>query len=211
LHGAGLTYRDVMDRRRFLLAAGAVVPAMSLGACGEARSSRRVASDAAALREAGIFFDAAALTMVDIIAEIMIPQTGTPGARAVDVAGFADAMLAGWAKESTRADVRAMTIWLDEHAETRHGHAFLALASDAQADLVSYLDDGVFTAAPQGRSGDSAIPGAVARGFRHLKKIVYTGYYLSEAGATQELHYEHVPGDFRGCVPLGEIGRTWAV
>jgi hypothetical protein len=40
---------------------------------------------------------------------------------------------------------------------------------------------------------------------------VLVGYYQSEAGATQELRYELVPGAWRGCVPYSEIGRATAV
>jgi hypothetical protein len=47
--------------------------------------------------------------------------------------------------------------------------------------------------------------------FRLLKELVLLGYYTSEAGATRELRYAAVPGAFRGCVPLAEIGRAWAV
>jgi hypothetical protein len=36
------------------------------------------------------------------------------------------------------------------------------------------------------------------------------GFFTSEPGATQVLQYEAVPGAYKGCVPLSEVGRTWA-
>ena len=51
---------------------------------------------------------------------------------------------------------------------------------------------------------------AERRSFRRLKELIFRGFYLSRIGATEELRFELVPGEFRGCVPLAEVGRTWA-
>ena len=196
---AAQTYKNLMDRRRFLIAAGACFPIVSLAGCGRSDAVTEVDP----FREQGVFFDAAALSVVDVVADIMIPETDTPGARAVDAAGFADAMMAGWARESTRAGVRSALDWLEAEARARAGKSFLGLKPEEQFVLVDKLDQAAFS--------QSAIPVAVAAGHRALKRVIYTGYYLSETGATIELQYEHVPGAFRGCVPLSEIGRTWAI
>ena len=47
--------------------------------------------------------------------------------------------------------------------------------------------------------------------FRTIKELTVLGYYTSEIGATKELKYVAVPERFEGCVPLTQIGRTWAV
>jgi gluconate 2-dehydrogenase gamma chain len=47
--------------------------------------------------------------------------------------------------------------------------------------------------------------------FRTMKELTVVGYYTSEAGATRELRYEHVPGRYEACVPFSDVGRTWAV
>lgn len=43
-----------------------------------------------------------------------------------------------------------------------------------------------------------------------FKELTLLGYFTSEAGATEVLQYEAVPGRYDGCVPLEEVGRTWA-
>lgn len=43
-----------------------------------------------------------------------------------------------------------------------------------------------------------------------FKRLVLVGYYTSEAGATEELRYEAVPGRYDGCLPVAEVGRAWA-
>lgn len=47
--------------------------------------------------------------------------------------------------------------------------------------------------------------------FRTMKELTLAGYFTTEVGATQVLQYEPVPGSYDGCVPLEEIGKTWAV
>lgn len=47
--------------------------------------------------------------------------------------------------------------------------------------------------------------------WRTVKRLTVVAYYTSEAGATEELRYDPVPGTYRGCVPLAEVGRTWAL
>ena len=47
-----------------------------------------------------------------------------------------------------------------------------------------------------------------------FKKIIIESYFLTEVGATQVLKYNGpsvVLGEYKGCVPFSEIGRTWAI
>ena len=75
---------------------------------------------------------------------------------------------------------------------------------DAWPDFI--LDDNLVE-----RTGQSAtIDVQLQPFFRHLKELTLTGYYTSEIGATEELQYEHTPGRYDACVPLEEVGRTWA-
>jgi len=127
------------------------------------------------------------------IAEHILPETDTPGARAVGVHRFIDAMVA----ESYGAEERHQFLTglggLDERARRARGRAFLACTAGEQIALLGELD----------RAADPF--------FRSLKELTLVGYYTSEPGATRELHHAPVPGRYDGCVPLAQIGRTWAV
>ena len=46
--------------------------------------------------------------------------------------------------------------------------------------------------------------------YRKFKWLVLIGYYHSEVGATHELRFELVPGAWRACLPLSEVGRASA-
>jgi len=120
------------------------------------------------------------------IAEHILPETDTPGARAVGVHQFIDALVAESYGAEERQRFLAGLAALD-------GRAFLARPAGEQLALLRELD----------RAGDPF--------FRSLKELTLVGYYTSEIGATRELHHAPVPGRYDGCVPLAQIGRTWAV
>lgn len=46
--------------------------------------------------------------------------------------------------------------------------------------------------------------------YKDLKSSIGAAYYMSEPGATEELNYDPVPGDFKGCIPFSEVGKAWA-
>jgi len=131
--------------------------------------------------------------MVATIAEHVLPETDTPGARAVGVHRFIDAMVA----ESYAAEERQQFLTglegVNDRARRVYGRAFLACTASDQLALLGELD----------RTADPF--------FHSLKELTLVGYYTSEIGATRELHHVPVPGRYEGCAPLAQIGRTWAV
>ena len=46
--------------------------------------------------------------------------------------------------------------------------------------------------------------------WKPLKALILTGYYTSEAGASQELRYELVPGRYDPDIPLAPTDRAWS-
>jgi hypothetical protein len=114
--------------------------------------------------------------LVASITDQILPDTDTPGARAVGVHRFIDALLA---ESYSAAERERFVTGLVELGRQR-----------AQLE----------------RLDREAQPF-----FRSLKELTLVGYYTSEVGATRELHHAPVPGRFDGCVPLAQVGRTWAV
>jgi hypothetical protein len=140
--------------------------------------------------------------LVAVIVDHILPATDTPGARTLGVHQFIDALVA----ESYPADARASFVAglaeIDARAQQRRGQSFLRATPSVQRALLDELDREVFATTP-----------APSRPcfFRTLKKLTLVGYYTSEIGATRELHHAPVPGRYDGCVPLAQVGRTWAV
>jgi gluconate 2-dehydrogenase gamma chain len=129
---------------------------------------------------------------LDVVAELIIPATDTPGARAAGVPQFVDRALADFYDATDGARFKAGLDQIDRDARASHGAAFVALTGAQQLALLTRYDT-------EGMAS-----------FRALKELVTIGYFTSELGATIALRYDPVPGEYRGCVPLKEIGRGWA-
>jgi gluconate 2-dehydrogenase gamma chain len=132
---------------------------------------------------------------VDAAAELIVPATDTPGARAVGVPQFIDRALGGWCDPAQARLLREGLDGLEAEARAAHGAAFADMPPAQQTALLTRYDD---VRAPQRRF------------FALLKELTTIGYFTSKPGATITLRYDPVPGAYRGCVPMKEIGRAWA-
>ena len=139
----------------------------------------------------------AQFTLLELVSDVMIPATETPGALAAGVPAFVREMLEQWASSATRAELAGRA---RRHRKKRVGPSRHDLQPAAAG------------AAPRGAArirrrrdarGDES--------YGKFKSLVLAGYYHSEIGATRELRYEMVPGTWRSCLPFNEIGRASAV
>jgi hypothetical protein len=47
--------------------------------------------------------------------------------------------------------------------------------------------------------------------YRDLKSAVLYAYFSSEEIGKNVLSYDPIPGEYRGCMPLSEVGNTWSL
>lgn len=140
--------------------------------------------------------------LVDVVAELIMPATDTPGAREAGVPQFIDRTLADYCDKAEAELLRAGFERMDADARAAHGDVFVALAPAQQAELLAGYD----REAAAVRAQTPKAP----HFFATLEDLVTIGYFTSEPGATVTLKYDPIPGDYRGCVPLAEVGRAWA-
>jgi len=185
-----------MNRRELLrvLGASALLPALPdrsaerLGAAG-----RRVHARA---RSRGLqVLDPHQSETVATIAELIIPTTDTPGARAAQVHRFIDLLLAEWVTDDERASFLKGLADVDARARTAFGVDFLAATDAQRGTILTQLDA---EAQPQHGAERDRRPAF----FQQLKWLTVFGYCTSEVGATAELHYEVIPGSYDGCTDL---------
>ena len=185
-----------MNRRELLrvFGASALLPALPdrsaerLGAAG-----RRVHARA---RSRGLqVLDPHQSETVATIAELIIPTTDTPGARAAQVHRFIDLLLAEWVTDDERASFLKGLADVDARARTAFGVDFLAATDAQRGTILTQLDA---EAQPQRGAERDRQPAF----FQQLKWLTVFGYCTSEVGATAELHYEVIPGSYDGCTDL---------
>lgn len=137
------------------------------------------------------------------VAEIIIPKTDTPGAKDVGVPGFIDTMLNDCYKKEDQDRFLAGLTAFDEEAKKAYGDSFIYCKPEQQVELVKKTHDAAIAKAKENKE--------TKRPFILMtKELTLLGFFTSEPGATQVLQYQAVPGAYHGCVPLSEVGKTWA-
>ena len=178
-----------VNRRSLLLGAVFLV--------GGAAALTRFARQSAARADSGLLLSPDEFALLEQVAETIIPASDTPGAIDAGVPAFMRQMLGDWGSPETRIEFLGVLDAIEKQSWKRYGAAFLALPPERRLDVM--------------RSVDAESINRQDVGYRKFKWLVLVSYYQSEAGATQELRYELVPGAWRPCLPLNEVGRASAV
>jgi gluconate 2-dehydrogenase gamma chain len=148
--------------------------------------------------------------IVSALCEIMIPRTDTPGAIDAGVPGFIDLMLKDVYTQEERTRYLTGLAAFDAAAQVEHGGKFVALDSQRQLALVRKLHD---VAVAEERRVDHRQRTLQRPFILMTKELTLLGFFTSQAGATQVLQYEAVPGSYHACIPVAQAGngKTWAV
>jgi len=193
-----------MDRREVLrwLATGAALqfaPHRLLAVTGEARALLHSQISPRTL-------NAHQEATVKAMAEIIIPRTDTPGATDVGVVAFIDLLLTEWCQEKERTQFLTGLDQVDEGTRSLFGKDFIDCSTNQQSETLMVLGEKTLQETPQRGhqldDDDEVLPAKVspeAAFYSMLRRFTLTAYYTSEAGATEELHFEIIPDHYQGC------------
>jgi len=144
---------------------------------------------------------------VTTMAEFIIPQTETPGAKAVRVNEFIDLILTEWYDEEDRTKFLAGLASVDTQSRDLFGKDFVDCPAAQQKQLLTALDEQL----TEKRQADVHSSHRRRREllanndfFYAVKQLTLVGYFTSEEGAKQALHYEVIPSKHIQCAPLEE-------
>jgi hypothetical protein len=126
------------------------------------------------------------------VADVIIPTTDTPGAKAAGVEQFIVRVMRDCYLREDQEKFYAGLAKLDADSKTAHGKGFAEL-DDAEKNAV-------LTATTK---NDRAF-------FKLMKQLTVAGYFTSEIGATKALEYLPIPGRFEGDVPMQPGQKAWA-
>lgn len=150
------------------------------------------------------FLSAEQNEMITAMAEVIIPETDTPGARGANVNRFIDALVGESYLENDRKQFMSGLEETRARCQDTYGAPFVECSAEEQRDFVATLDEETFGSDAEAPDRDNP------SFYRSLKELVIVGYYTSEVGATQELQTNIVPGYYDGDVPYEEVGRAWS-
>jgi hypothetical protein len=179
-------------------------------------------------------FTADEITFLDEVAETILPQTSTPGAKAAKTGAFMALIVTDSYSPSDQRVFREGMRKLDEASRTANGTSFMAATPqqrlallqvvDREAKAVSdarhekelkkvqaFLTDERKEGAPTADVPATAITAEPpAHYFRMMKELALLGYFTSEIGCTQAQRYVESPGRFDPCLPYQPGQKEWA-
>jgi hypothetical protein len=144
------------------------------------------------------------IVLLDEIADTILPETKTPGAKAAGVGPFM-AMMVEEAYDPREQDVfRGGLETLERESRMQNGGGFIASSPAQRLVLLERLDLEAIEYMRQ--------PGAEARPhyFRMIKELTLLGYFTSEIGYTQAMRYAETPGRWEPSIPYAAGDKAWA-
>jgi gluconate 2-dehydrogenase gamma chain len=151
------------------------------------------------------FLNADQAALVAEVAEIIIPRTDTPGAKDAGVPAFIDTLMKDCYKKEDQDNFLSGLTAFDKGAKDSFGDAFMDLDHEKQVEYVTKVHNEAQEASKTPEAKDKPRPFILM-----MKELTVVGFFTSEPGATQVLQYVAVPGAYKGCIPLSEVGKTWA-
>lgn len=126
------------------------------------------------------------------VADVIIPTTDTPGARAAGAEKFIIRVIRDCHVLEEQQAFYAGLAEVDARSQQAHGKKFVDLTPEEKEAIVA-------------ETAKSDPPF-----FHRMKSYTVTGYFTSEIGATEALAYLPIPGRFEGDIPLAPDQKTWA-
>ena len=193
---------ELITRREAILRVSAMLGGVAL--IGQSAMLAGCAGQPAEVTPAHSLFTHSEVELLDDIADTILPETGTPGARAAGVGPFIALMVTDSYYEDDQQIFRDGLLSLQAQSVEMYGAEFPAVTPAQRLGLLKNLDAEQF-ATMQGRED-----GAPTHYFRMLKELTLLGYFTSEIGCTQALRYVETPGRFDPCVPYAPGEKSWA-
>ena len=207
-----ISRREALQRVSFLLGGAALT-------CGDrvlALSFDVAVRDAAMAQGTGVF-TSSDVALLDEIAETILPETSTPGAKAAKTGAFMALMVTDAYTVEAQQVFRTGLGQVDEACRKAHGVAFMQAAPAQRLAVVEALDREQKAAMdaripePTRRAPAAAVPAdEPAHYFRMMKELTLLGYFTSEIGYTKAMQYRESPGRFDPCAPLAPGDKSWA-
>jgi hypothetical protein len=154
----------------------------------------------------------AEVALLEEVADALLPETSTPGAKAAGVGPFMALMVAdAYDPEEQRIFADGLRS-LERECTEMHGHGFMTAAPVERLSLLERLDREQYDymQARERRLDTHPDADEPVHYFRMMKELALLGYFTSEIGYKQALRFIETPGRYEPCVPYKPGDRAWA-
>jgi hypothetical protein len=161
--------------------------------------------------EAG--FTPASISLLDEVAETIIPATKTPGAKAAKVGEFMKVFVTDCYKADDQAAFTNGIVQLNEACKKMYSKDFMDCDAQQRKDLLISLEKDAkalnepINKANEGKKDEEKKP---LHYYTMMKQLTLFGFFTSKTGATETLRHIQVPGKYDGAFPYKKGDKAWA-
>ncbi|TDQ10337.1 gluconate 2-dehydrogenase subunit 3 family protein [Pedobacter metabolipauper] len=184
----------------------------------------------------GSLFTENQLLLITGVADLIIPTTSTPGAKAAGVGPFIALMIKDcYPADAQKAFVKGLED-LEKQSKDKFSKAFLELSPDQHKQIMDELrektladlkvenddlerkrveqENDISKKSEKDGLANSMSPKApkqtLPRFFPIIRDLTILGYFTSEIGATKAMAFVEIPGRYDGCTDLKPGQKVWS-
>ena len=189
----------MMNRREAIKQVTALLGGVTLAGTGLLGAVERAHARAAKARAQVGAFTAQDIALLDEVADTILPETKTPGAKAANCGPFMALMVTDTYDDNQQAVFR-------DGVQKLTAAGFMTKSPAERLAQLEQLDREAKTYMDSRTQGGGAAP----HYFRLIKELTLLGYFTSEIGMTQAQRYRETPARFDPCVPYTPGETSWA-
>lgn len=132
---------------------------------------------------------------LDEVAETILPQTNTPGAKAGKVGAFMRSMVNDCYSPDEQKVFDKGLVSINDLSKKKFKDDFMSITPAQRTEVLKELDT------EQKQYTKTKKDDQPAHYFRMMKELALLGFFTSEPGCTTGKRYMPLPGKYIGCVP----------
>lgn len=153
----------------------------------------------------GLQLSPAMISLLNEVAETILPATDTPGAKAAGVGRFMEVMVSDcYTKEQQDVFIKGIAD-IDKKAQAATQRSFLDSTPEQRHALLTSLEKEAKTY--NDAREDKKTP---VHYYTLLKQLTLWGFFTSKTGMTETLRHVPVPGRYDGNAPYTKGEKAWA-
>jgi hypothetical protein len=145
-----------------------------------------------------VFFNNDQAQLITEIADTILPDTSSPGAKSAGVHIFIDSFVKHCVPEGNQNAIIQGLDAVENITNEKYGGSFVKLAQENKNEVIKQI--------AEDENKDDQNDGF----FLAFKRLTMMGYFNSERGAKEALAFLEIPGDYNGCLPLEDGQKAWS-
>lgn len=157
-----------------------------------------------------LFFEVEEARFISALVDTILPRTDTPGALDVKADLFLDKVFAKTYDATAQQKVRSEMAQFNANCKQNYGNVFADLSIEDQVAALQAAEAnaGKFNPGVWGTAVGKPEPVGF---YRSIKSMALWAYLTSKEVGMNVLSYDPVPQEYKGCIPLSDVGNKWSL